>query len=443
MTMLRLSACIFARVFDRLIDQADTAYLLPGTIRAALPKDTLVRAKRAAAAHGVTRLADVTELDVVGLPVWQAIRPLGRSLSVSQGKGATHELAAISALMESVEIDHAETYTLAGKTLSLSDYVSSSETVPLLSLPLRLDATPSTIDLIDVIETRRLADGATCLLPRAMIDLDFTTTFPGCDLVARSSNGLASGNSYVETLIHALCEIIERDGVSSWFLSHALRAGEQQSRVALDSIDDPWCREQIDLLTAAGLDLLVWHATGRVRLPTFVASIIDRDGSTPYRQRASGYGCHVDAGIALSRAINEAAQSRLTAITGSRDDTTWEHYRDALPAESVASMAWWDSVSGETAITDFRSLVDSESYGSSNLSQILDHVLDRMGAADLRDVFVTDLGRAGPTRDAGFWVLHVTMPGAQVNARKFHTLPDPARLTDAGLTEFSAEEAAV
>jgi hypothetical protein len=39
--------------------------------------------------YGVTRVADVTGLDVIGIPVWMAVRPLAATLAVSQGKGAT------------------------------------------------------------------------------------------------------------------------------------------------------------------------------------------------------------------------------------------------------------------------------------------------------------------------------------------------------------------
>jgi ribosomal protein S12 methylthiotransferase accessory factor len=384
----------------------------------------------------------VTGLDVIGLPVWQAIRPLGRSLSVSQGKGATPELAAISALMESVEIDHAETHGLPSLVVPLSRYAAMPEAVSLLNLPLRIDAAPDPDQSIEVIETQRLSDGAAAILPRAVVDLDYTVTFPGSELLARSSNGLASGNGRNETLVHAICEAVERDGVSSWYLGHALRSGTGGTRVELSSVDDPWCREQLDRLKAAGLDLIVWHATGRVALPTFVASLIDRRGSTPYRQRASGYGCHVDAGIALSRAINEAAQSRLTAISGSRDDNTWAHYMDALPAEGLVSRTWWASVSAEVPSVDFRSVSDAESFASTDLSRILAHIRDCLANAGLDEVYVTDLGRPGPTRDAGFAVLHVSVPGLQVNARKFHTLPDPARLAEAGLAELEAASAA-
>ena len=57
---------------------------------------------------GITRLADVTGLDRIGVPVFQAIRPLSRSVSVSQGKGLDPDAARASALMEAVETWHAE-----------------------------------------------------------------------------------------------------------------------------------------------------------------------------------------------------------------------------------------------------------------------------------------------------------------------------------------------
>ena len=407
--------------------------VLDGTIRAAAPEETLVRAKNAAAAHGVTRLADVTDLDSVGLPVWQAIRPLGRSLSVSQGKGASATLAAISALMESVEIDHAETHGLASETIPLAAYVTFPAAVPLTRLPLLLDAQMDPGGDIEVVETRRLGDGAAALLPRAMIDLDFTTTFPGSDLLVRSSNGLASGNGDVETLVHAICEAVERDNVSAWYLAHALRPKTSASRLDLTTITDRWCQEQVERLRSAGLELLAWRAEGRIAIPTFVASLVDRDGTTPYRQRASGYGCHVDPGIALSRAINEAAQSRLTSITGSRDDTMWAHYTEYLPSDSEVSRAWLSSVLEEPATQDFRRQDASGSVQFRNLDDLLEVIRHRLECAGFPDVYVTDLGRPGPTRDEGFSVLHVTIPGLQVNARKFHALPDPERLADIGL----------
>ena len=55
---------------------------------------------------GITRVADVTGLDVLGVPVAMAVRPLAATLSVSQGKGATYTHAAVSAAMEAIEVWH-------------------------------------------------------------------------------------------------------------------------------------------------------------------------------------------------------------------------------------------------------------------------------------------------------------------------------------------------
>src|SRR6266536_3026160 len=86
-------------------DTADRRYRF-GTHRAATPAETLRRIKPLLAPAGITRLADVTGLDWVGLPVYQAIRPNSRSLSVSQGKGLTRAQAKASALMESLAACH-------------------------------------------------------------------------------------------------------------------------------------------------------------------------------------------------------------------------------------------------------------------------------------------------------------------------------------------------
>ena len=60
---------------------------------------------------GITRLANVTGLDTIGIPVVMSVRPCSRSLSVFQGKGLDLESAKVSAAMESIEGYHAEPVT--------------------------------------------------------------------------------------------------------------------------------------------------------------------------------------------------------------------------------------------------------------------------------------------------------------------------------------------
>jgi hypothetical protein len=63
-----------------------------GAERAVSPEATLRRIRPLMAPAGITRLADVTGLDRVGIPVYQAIRPGSRNLSVSQGKGLSRTI---------------------------------------------------------------------------------------------------------------------------------------------------------------------------------------------------------------------------------------------------------------------------------------------------------------------------------------------------------------
>src|SRR2546422_10018812 len=83
-----------------------------GTHRSASLNDTLNRVLPLAPVIGITRVATVTGLDSVGIPVVMVCRPNSRSVAVSQGKGIDLTSARASGLMEAAELYHAETITL-------------------------------------------------------------------------------------------------------------------------------------------------------------------------------------------------------------------------------------------------------------------------------------------------------------------------------------------
>jgi ribosomal protein S12 methylthiotransferase accessory factor len=85
--------------------------------------------------YGITRVADLTGLDVIGVPVYMGVRPLGTTLSVSQGKGMTHMLARVSAAMEAVEWWAAERFRPAEPR-----YAPAAD----LDLPYRVEQVTST-----------------------------------------------------------------------------------------------------------------------------------------------------------------------------------------------------------------------------------------------------------------------------------------------------------
>ena len=82
-----------------------------GTHRTVAPAETLARVRPLMPTMGITRIANITGLDRLGIPVVMVCRPNSRSIAVSQGKGLTLDAAKASGLMESVETFHAESIT--------------------------------------------------------------------------------------------------------------------------------------------------------------------------------------------------------------------------------------------------------------------------------------------------------------------------------------------
>jgi ribosomal protein S12 methylthiotransferase accessory factor len=298
-------------------DRGDGFLDLIGTIRARPPSATLEAIRPHLPAMGITRIARVTGLDCVDVPVSTCIRPDARSLTVSQGKGFTPELADVSAAMEAVELYHAEhppapamrgTYDALART---NDVVS-----PAGFGPGRFPRQADTDLELDWIEVEDLLARRRRLMPHALVDFDKTRAGEGIGHFLVSTNGLASGNTREEATCHALYEVVERDAVARL---HRLPDGSQrEAEVDTRTIEGP-ARRLIQLLTNARINTRIWDATGPVGLPTFACYI---RGERELRGLGlfSGMGTHHKKDIALCRALTEAIQTRLTIISGARDD---------------------------------------------------------------------------------------------------------------------------
>ncbi|GGL07151.1 hypothetical protein Sme01_11990 [Sphaerisporangium melleum] len=303
---------IFARS-----DQAKVR--LPGTDRAVDPATTLAMAGRAARAVGVTRVADITRLDTIGIPTYQAVRPASRTLAVSQGKGITPELAKLSAIMESVELWHVERPLPAGTTASireLGDRLGYDVHALAACAPSVLhDGLP-----LGWVPARSLVDGAATLVPRDTVALTLDVREGWNPPVFLSStNGLASGNTLVEAILHALYEVIERDAMTA-----ALHAGgEMGVRADPATLGSPVADGLCETIDRAGVRLEVRSVPSPTGLPCFLARITCDD----YPPAFFGFGCHLSSEIALTRAITEAAQTRLSYVSGARDDL-WSDFND-------------------------------------------------------------------------------------------------------------------
>ena len=288
-----------------------------GTHRTCLPEVTLARIQPFLSEMGVTRVADVTYLDDLGIPVFQAIRPNSRNISVSQGKGITPLLAKVSAIMESVEMWHAEQPDLVTTEATISDMAAY---LPYSIYDLNLAAQHVLHDgfLLKWLAGRLLHSGAESFVPAGYVHLDFTVQDawlpPTFNL---TSNGLASGNTLDEATLHGLYEVIERDTLAQ------IKMGKlQELAIDPDTVDGLASTHLIELLRRADADFEIKFAIGPTGIPCFITRII----SSNYPIVSPGYGCHLDRDVALSRAITEAAQTRLTMIAGARDDIGGQVY---------------------------------------------------------------------------------------------------------------------
>src|SRR6185295_13174400 len=100
-----------------------------------LPRETLARVQPFLAKMGITRLANVTGLDTIGIPVVLACRPNSRSLAVSQGKGLDLDAAKASAVMETAESYHAENIILPLRLSTLHDLRAGQRVVDVDLIP--------------------------------------------------------------------------------------------------------------------------------------------------------------------------------------------------------------------------------------------------------------------------------------------------------------------
>ena len=191
-----------------LIDDTAITYRA-GTFRTASPEDTWRRISPLLPKFGITRVADITRLDEIGLPVHVAYRPVGQTLAVSVGTGLGEAQSKVSAAMESIETWHAENPRLVTAGRAPAADLDLPYDVRMLNLPPGSPLTDRVV--LDWVEGRGLLTGRPVLVPADSIPIDFTRRSWREYLFRPTTNGMATGSSALDATLHALIEIIERD----------------------------------------------------------------------------------------------------------------------------------------------------------------------------------------------------------------------------------------
>jgi len=381
-----------------------------GTHRLIPPSETLNKVKPLLPAMGITRIANVTGLDRIGVPVIMVTRPNARSIAVSQGKGLDLDAAKASGVMEAIEVYHAEHIQHPLKLASHNEMRSAH------------DGMLSSHDLIDLDRLAKVADSryhpdlpmlwiegvdllnnAPLWLPYETVHTNFTLPSPpGAGSFSPSTNGLASGNHILEATCHAIFEIIERDAVTLW-RSRSYDDLVDLKRLDLDTVVDPGCQEVLRRLDAAELEIAAFDVTSDLGIPVFYATLLDRRHEMSHP--GIGAGCHIAPEVALLRALTEAIQVRMTYITGARDDLSPHEFTDHGRSQKVDPVNALMSRDGRRkAFND----VASPPIGAT-FADDLGFLLQRLKAAGIEQAVACDLTR--PEFDVA--VVKMIIPGLE------------------------------
>jgi ribosomal protein S12 methylthiotransferase accessory factor len=390
-------------------------YSNKGVTRSVPPSATIRRARALMPQVGVTKVAEVTKLDRIGIPNFMTVRPrdLDPGISYYNGKGTTRADAHAGALMEAIERHAGESCDYAVRAGCYADLrrVHACVDPRDIHVPTTGEFDENTelewIVGFDLLNRRETLTPLNCVIspyvPRSTRAVFYTST-----------NGLASGNTRLEALCHALCEIIERDASAVTMAKVRIKpavtalladlgfnsardgTGDGPPLVSLQGLPRP-SAFLVGKLRRAGLKVYLRNLTSTAGIPTIDCTVVAK-GPDGLCDAHGGTGTHPDARVALSRALTEAAQSRVACIQGGRED---------LPEIITSGTAYDpDALFGAGEVIGFDEI---HSHEHLYVNEDVEFLLDRMAKFDFKQIVAFDLTRP----EVGIPVVRVVVPGSE------------------------------
>ncbi|MEU7676932.1 TOMM precursor leader peptide-binding protein [Micromonospora taraxaci] len=237
----------------------------------------------------------------------------------------------------------------------------------------------------------------------------------GLGVCSADSNGCAAGGNLSEAILQGFCELVERDSVAVWWYHRSRMPG-----VDLGSFADPWTAACVDHhATVLGRELWALDLTADLGVPTFAAVSRRSDGGP--EDVLVGFGAHLDARVALTRALTEVNQF-LPAVPGPTsarnrygvDDPDTGRWFSTV---RVADQQWLSPDPTRAP----RSAADHPPLTTGDVGDDVRHCVRRAERAGL-EVIVVDQSRP----DVDLAVVKVVVPGL----RHFWRRLGPGRLWD-------------
>jgi len=364
---------------------------------------------------GITRLADITNMDILGIPNFSAVLPGTEDyIWVYSGKGPTRMDAKASALMESIE-RYSSLPSGNRKKMIQGSYKEVSKVSKILHPsnvvePMILEYDDEMI--MDFLSGYDLVNNERILIPAPLALFRYSPKPPAINPFAyHHTNGLASGNVLEEAICHSLCEVIERDATSLAELNASalpynfLRTmtkylsdngleidpvdgtefvddDSKYPDVDISNIDFKPISNLVKKFNDAKIPLIIKDITSPIGVPTFNASSIEWI-TEDYGYLAEGHGTHPDARIALLRAITEVSQTRAANIQGARDDLRKISYGNSNSDEKKT----WQFMKSKNTIQ----FSEIKSFIHDDILDDINFILSRLVSNGLKQVIVVEL----------------------------------------------------
>jgi ribosomal protein S12 methylthiotransferase accessory factor len=264
---------------------------------------------------GVTRVPDLTGLDRIGIPVFTAVRPLSKTVSIHAGKGLERPSSRAGAILEAIEVHLAENPASPFRVAAAFQLPEEERLALEDCFPARASVV-SDMTLLAWEEATNVQNGEEKLVPSDLIWMVPRIKDQPLMHLQMGSNGLAAGASVEDAILAGLYEVLERDSwtINKFLLDHCGLLPNRMPLIALP----PALESAVRKIEEAECKVHLFDVTTDYKVPVFGAMVLDHSGNCA--GTFAGYGCHLNAEIAAIRALTEAVQSRACYIAGARDD---------------------------------------------------------------------------------------------------------------------------
>lgn len=119
-----------------------------------------------------------------------------------------------------------------------------------------------------------------------------------------TTNGIATGSTFTESLIHAILEVIERHSTSLFLISTFIK-GKNPKIIDMNTLPKKQKEIADHLIRETGFNLTIFHMPNEMNLPSYGAVLHRNDVKYPIK----GYGASLDPSYAVQRAMLEAVEA--------------------------------------------------------------------------------------------------------------------------------------